>query len=159
MELVVRIVVVYVFLLVVLRVIGKRELGEMSPMELVTLMLIPEIVTDALKDDDHSLIGGVIGICTLLVLVFISSLISYRFKKAEDIIEGKPTLLVNNGKLISENADRERISIDEIYGEMHKQGYSTLSEIRWVILETDGKLAFVPHQRNEHQTGNDEHAV
>ena len=159
MEIVIRVAIIYLFLLIALRVIDKRELGEMSPMEFITLMLIPEIVTQALTDEDYSLTGGVIGICTLLSLVFITSLVSYRFKKAGDIIEGMSTLLVDHGRLIQENVDRERVSIDEIFSEMHKQGYARLQEVQWVILEPDGKLAFIPHQRNEHQQGDQHHSI
>ncbi len=146
MEIVIRIAIIYLLLLVVLRLMGKREFSEMSPMEFVTLMLIPEIVAQALIDEDYSLTGGVVGICTLLSLVFAGSAISYRFKKAEKTIEGISTLLVENGRFIQENADRERISIDELFSELHKQGYTSLQEMRWVIIEPDGKLAFIPRQ-------------
>ena len=156
MEIVLRIAVIYLFLLVVLRMMGKRELSEMSAVEFVTLMLIPEIVTDALKDEDYSLTGGFIGICTLLSLVFISSLISYRFKKAGEIIEGKSTILVEHGRLVQEHADKERVSLDEIFSEMHKHGYTALGEIRWVILEPDGKLSFIPLQ-DKHQHREEKH--
>lgn len=147
MDFVIRVTVMYIFLLVALRIMGKRELGEMAPMEFLVLMLIPEIVSQCLSDDDHSLTGAIIGVCTLLSLVFITSLISYRFKKAGDILEGKPTLLVANGKLIYENVDKERVSIEEIYSEMHKDGYERIEDIRWVILEPDGKLTFIPQQK------------
>jgi uncharacterized membrane protein YcaP (DUF421 family) len=159
MELVIRVAIIYLFLLIALRIMGKRELGEMSAIELVTLMLIPEIVTESLKDEDYSIIGGIIGVCTLLVLVFTTSVVSYKFKKAGDVIEGTPTLLANHGKLIQENIDRERVSADEIFSEMHKQGYAHLHELRWVILEPDGKLAFIPHQHNEHQHGEEHHTA
>lgn len=149
MDFVVRVTVIYLFLLLALRFIGKRELGEMAPMEFLVLMMIPEIVSQALSDDDHSLTGAIIGVGTLLSLVFITSFFSYRFKKVGEIIEGNPTILVRDGKLIRENADKERVSIEEIYSEMHKNGYERIEDIRWVILEPDGKLAFIPQQKQE----------
>ena len=149
MDFVVRVTVIYVFLLVALRFIGKRELGEMAPMEFLVLMMIPEIVSQALSDDDHSLTGAIIGVGTLLSLVFITSFFSYQFKKVGEIIEGNPTILVRDGTLIRKNADKERVSIEEIYSEMHKNGYERIEDIRWVILEPDGKLAFIPQQKQE----------
>lgn len=149
MDFVVRVTVIYIFLLLALRFIGKRELGEMAPMEFLVLMMIPEIVSQALSDDDHSLTGAILGICTLLSLVFITSFFSYRFKKVGEIIEGNPTILVCDGRLIRKNADKERVSIEEIYSEMHKNGYERIEDIRWVILEPDGKLAFIPQQKQE----------
>lgn len=149
MDFVVRVTVIYLFLLLALRFIGKRELGEMAPMEFLVLMMIPEIVSQALSDDDHSLTGAIIGVGTLLSLVFITSFFSYRFKKVGEIIEGNPTILVQNGTLIRKNADKERVSIEEIYSEMHKNGYERIEDIRWVILEPDGKLAFIPQQKQE----------
>lgn len=149
MDFVIRVTVIYLFLLLALRFIGKRELGEMAPMEFLVLMMIPEIVSQALSDDDHSLTGAIIGVGTLLSLVFITSFFSYRFKKVGEIIEGNPTILVRDGTLIRKNADKERVSIEEIYSEMHKNGYERIEDIRWVILEPDGKLAFIPQQKQE----------
>lgn len=121
----------------------------MAPMEFLVLMMIPEIVSQALSDDDHSLTGAIIGVGTLLSLVFITSFFSYRFKKVGEIIEGNPTILVRDGTLIRKNADKERVSIKEIYSELHKNGYERIEDIRWVILEPDGKLAFIPQQKQE----------
>lgn len=118
-------------------------------MEFLVLMMIPEIVSQALSDDDHSLTGAIIGVGTLLSLVFITSFFSYRFKKVGEIIEGNPTILVRDGTLIRKNADKERVSIKEIYSELHKNGYERIEDIRWVILEPDGKLAFIPQQKQE----------
>jgi uncharacterized membrane protein YcaP (DUF421 family) len=149
MEFVIRVTIIYLFLLVALRIMGKRELAEMSPLEFLVLMIIPEVVSQSLSDDDYSLTGAIIGVCTLLSLVFITSLISYRFKKVGEIIEGKPTILVSNGRLIRENADKERVSIEEIYSEMHREGYERLEELRWVILEPEGKLSFIPQHKQD----------
>ena len=149
METVTRVIVIYLFIMIGLRVLGKREFGQLSPLELVTLLLIPEIVAQGLVREDFSLTNAIIGISTLFGLVFLTSLVMQHSRKAEEVITGKPTLLVYDGNLIAENMNRERITPDEIYTELHKAGLFKLSQVRWVILESDGKLAVIPKEGEE----------
>jgi uncharacterized membrane protein YcaP (DUF421 family) len=144
MEIVVRIAVIYVFLLVALRLMGKREFGQLSPFELVTLLLIPEILTEALHQGETSLTAAFVGISTLMILVFLTSLVSYRFPRVAHITEGQPVVLVSHGSLIPAAMDRERVSTQEIEAEMRKAGLERLEEVRWGVLETDGSISFVP---------------
>lgn len=136
--------VIYFFIILGLRVLGKREFAQLSPLELVTLLLIPEIVAQALVREDYSLTNAIIGITTLFALVFIVSLVMHYFKPVEDMIAGKPTLLVYNGKFIVQNMNQERITPDEVYTELHKNGLYDLAQVRWAILEPDGMIAFIP---------------
>lgn len=138
------VVVVYVVILAGLRVLGKRDVGELSPLELITLILVPDIVSQGVMREDFSLTNSLIAVATLFSLVFVMSLVSHRFKKVEELIDGEPTLLVAKGRLLKENMNRERIAPEEIYGEMHKAGLDKLSSVRWAILETDGKITIVP---------------
>jgi uncharacterized membrane protein YcaP (DUF421 family) len=144
MDNIIRIIAVYVFILFALRAIGKRELSQLSPIELVTLLLIPEIVTEALHREDYSLTNAFIGVSTLLTLVWIVSLLTYRFEKLGHLIHGKPTIVVKHGGFVVENMDKERIPSEEIMSEMHKLGIKKIDEVQWVILGSDGKLAFIP---------------
>ena len=149
METVTRVVFIYIFIILGLRALGKREFGQLSPLELVTLLLIPEIVAQGLVREDFSLTNAIVGISTLFGLVFITSLVMQHSRKAEELITGKPTLLAYDGKFIAENMNKERITPDEIYTELHKVGLSMLSQVRWVILESDGKLAVIPKEGEE----------
>lgn len=135
---------VYLFVLVGLRVLGKRELGQLSPIELVTLLMIPEIVSQSLTAGDSSLGNALVGVATLLVLVFATSLLSHRFQSFESAISGDPTVLVHAGKLREEALNSTRVSPDEVFSEMHKAGLVTLDQVQWAILETDGTIAIVP---------------
>ena len=144
METVVRVLVVYLLLLFGLRLVGKREFGELSAFDLVTLLLIPELVSQALTRNDYSLTNAIVGVTTLLALVFLTSLLAHRFRRVERLIEGVPTVLVARGRLIIEACDRERISAAELFSEMHKNGVETLELVRWAILEPDGRIAIVP---------------
>jgi uncharacterized membrane protein YcaP (DUF421 family) len=148
METVIRVVVIYLFLLAGLRILGKREFGQLSPFELVTLLLIPEMLTDALTRGDHSLTNAFIGIATLLSLVFLTSMLAHRSKKVADVVEGKPTVLVQHGQYVGDNMNVERITPAEIFTEMHKAGLERLEEVKWAILEDDGKIAIVPQDKS-----------
>ncbi|MBK8020785.1 MAG: DUF421 domain-containing protein [Chloroflexi bacterium] len=144
METVLRVVVIYLFILFGMRIIGKREFGAISPLELVTLLLIPELASQALIREDFSLVNAVIAISTLLVLVFLSSAVTHMSPAAEKIMSGEPAVLVSHGKLIESSFNKERVSPEELFGEMHKAGLHDLRQIRWAILESGGRIAFVP---------------
>ncbi|WP_437585749.1 DUF421 domain-containing protein [Sorangium sp. So ce1000] len=145
METVARVAFVYVFLAAALRVIGKRELSSMSAFELVTLMLIPEIVSQALVRE-ASLANALAGVSTVLVLVVLTSLLTHLFPGASKVIDGSPTVLVAKGRILEEACNRERIQPEEIVSEMHKSGLERLSQVRWAILEADGDLTIVPER-------------
>ena len=153
METVIRITVIYLVILVGLRLLGKRELSQLTPQELVTLMLIPEIVSQSMVGEDFSVTNGVIGVTTILSLVFLTSLLKQKSRRMEQLIEGKPSLLVAHGRLIDDTLNRERISPDEVFGEMHKSGLERLDQVKWAILETDGKVSIVPEDSETHAKG------
>ncbi|WP_437720708.1 DUF421 domain-containing protein [Sorangium sp. So ce861] len=145
METVARVAFVYVFLAVAFRVLGKRELSSLSPFELVTLMLIPEIVSQALVRE-ASLANALAGVSTLLVLVFLTSILTHLSPRASKVIDGTPTVLVANGRILEDACNRQRIQPEEIVSEMHKSGLAHLSQVRWAILEADGDLTIIPEQ-------------
>lgn len=144
METVIRVVIIYVFVFAGLRVMGKREFGELRPMELITLLLIPEILTQGLLREDFSLTNGVIGVSTLFVLVYATSMLTHLSSRFESTIEGRPTVLAHHGKLIPENLNRERVSPEEIYSQLRMNGLERIEQVRWAVLEGDGKISIVP---------------
>lgn len=144
MEIVLRVVIVYLFILIGLRILGKREFSELSAFDLVTLLLIPEIVSQALTRDDYSLTNAFVAITTLFTLVFLTSALVHRFKRVEHLVSGAPTVLVAHGQLLTDNCNKERISPEEIFAEMHKNGIDELARVRWAILEADGRVSIVP---------------
>lgn len=150
-----RIAAIYFFLTLAFRLIGKRELSMLSPLELITLMLIPEIASRTLTDDGPVL-HALGGISVLLLLVFGVSLLSTRFKAVEAMIEPTPRVLVIDGRLCQEAMMTERITPDELFAEMHKHGIVELSDVRWAILESGGDIAFIP-KSGELPTDSPEH--
>jgi uncharacterized membrane protein YcaP (DUF421 family) len=146
METVVRVVFVYAFVWACFRVLGKRELTQMSPFELVTLLFIPQLFSRALTRQDYSMTNAVIGATTLFLLVFVTSAVAYRSRRFARIVQAQPTVLVRHGQLIAEHLDRERISVHDIFSAMHKIGLLRLDQLEWGILEGDGKIALVPYR-------------
>ena len=116
----------------------------MSPFELVTLLLIPQLFSRALTRQDYSMTNAVIGATTLVTLVFLTSAASYRFRRVSRVMQAKPTVLVHHGSLMEEHLNRERIAPEDIVSAMHKVGLERLGQVEWAILEGDGKIAFIP---------------
>jgi uncharacterized membrane protein YcaP (DUF421 family) len=144
METVIRVIVVYLFLMLSLRIIGKREFGQLSPLELVSLLLIPELVSNAIQGEDFSLVDAFVGVTTLLALTVLTSILIHLSKTAETVITGVPTVLVQRGALIADNLNRERVTPDEIYTEMHRAGVEKIEQVAWAILEPGGAITIVP---------------
>jgi uncharacterized membrane protein YcaP (DUF421 family) len=139
-----RVAFVYFFLMIAFRFAGKRELSEMSPFELVTVLLIPEIFSSALNKSDNSLTNATISVATLFVLVFVTGLLIFRSRRLETLLEGEEAVLVRNGKLLTETLKKERVTPEEVYTEMHKAGVEDIRDVRWAILEVDGHIAIIP---------------
>jgi uncharacterized membrane protein YcaP (DUF421 family) len=146
---VMHIVISFAALLLAFRVIGKRELGRLSPFELVTLMLIPEILSNTVQGED-SLLQGLAGLCAVLLLVLTTSLLSQRFPSVQNALESSPSLLVVDGRLLDQAMNRERIAPEELLSEMRKQGIATLDQVRFAVLESSGNITFV--RRDEQGT-------
>ena len=144
METIWRVAVAYFFVLIALRLLGKREFGQLSPLELVTLLLIPELLSNALQQGDSSMLRALTGVSTLLLLVFVSSLATHLNQSVEKAVEGKPTVLVAHGAFIVDNLNRERVTPGEVFSAMHQAGLDALGQVRWALLESDGKIAIVP---------------
>ncbi len=148
METVIRVVILYLFILFSLRVMGKREFSQLSPLELVTLLLIPELAAQALVREDFSIVNALIALSTLFALVFLSTLLQFHSKKVSKAVNDVPTVLISDGKFVEQHINEERVGPEEIFAEMHKSGFAELSQVRWAILETDGSITIIPTEQN-----------
>lgn len=146
METVLRVLFVYLFLLFALRVMGKREFSEITPIELVMLLLIPELLQEALVGHDPSLTNSLIAICTLFLLVFLNSVVTYLNPRAERVVESSPSVLAHEGRLVERNMRKERITPDELLSTIHLQGYEELEQVKWAILQSNGQIAVIPKE-------------
>jgi len=142
-EKVIRTVVVYVFLLVGLRLAGKRELTQLNPFDLVVLLLLSNTVQNAIIGEDNSLVGGIFGAATLLLLNGILVRALFHWGKL-DTIEGRPDLLIRNGHVMRKHLERELITLAELEAAARRQGLESLAHVKHCRLETGGALTFIP---------------
>lgn len=149
METVIRIASIYVFVMLGLRIIGKRELSQLAPRELVMLLLIPELFSQAALGEDFSLTNAMVACATLLLLVFWTSVATHLSPSLSRIVDAAPAVLVRHGRLVEQSLDRERVTADEVFAEMRHVGLTRLSQVEWAILEGDGKISIVPAREEE----------
>lgn len=142
-EKVIRPLVVYFALLVLIRMFGKRELAQLNPFDLVVLLTISNTVQNAIIGNDNSLVGGLIGVTTLLVVNFLVVRFMYGHEKLERLVEGDATVLIENGHVIKDRLDRELITLAELEAAAHRQGFDSLDDVQRAILEPGGTLAFL----------------
>ena len=142
-EKIVRAVAVYFFLLLGLRLTGKRQLGQMSSFDLVVLLIISNVMQNAMIGNDNSVLGGFIGAATVLVLNYAVARLVVSRKGFERLIEGAPTLLVHNGKVLERNLRRELLTRDELMAALRRQGILALEEVRVALLEETGAITAV----------------
>jgi uncharacterized membrane protein YcaP (DUF421 family) len=145
-EKIVRPVAVYAFLIVILRVGGRRELGQLNAFDLVVLLTLANAVQNAIIGDDNSLIGGFIGGATLVLLNLGVNWYLYRHPTLDRRIEGEPVLLVKDGQLVRENLQRELITEEELLSAIHRQGVDRIEACAEVILEASGTITVLARQ-------------
>ncbi len=142
-ELVIRAVVIYLAVLVLLRISGKRQIGQMGPTEFVAVLLISNAVQNSMNGGDNSLLGGLILATALVSLSALISYLTYRGKIFSAIFEGTPTLVVHKSAIVKSSLRREWVSENELHSLLRKQGVHKLTEIESAILEPDGTLTVV----------------
>jgi uncharacterized membrane protein YcaP (DUF421 family) len=143
MELVLRATAIYAFLWIVTKGLGKRELAEMSPFELILLVTMGDLIQQGATQDDRSVTGAFIAVSTLAFWILLFSWLTYRSQRARNAFEGVPVVLVRDGELIEPMLRLERLTVDEIAEEARSQGIGSLRDVRVGILEADGGFSFV----------------
>ena len=144
MDIAIRAIVLYVFLVVVMRVTGRRELAALSPFDLILLIVLGDAVQQGLTQDDYSVTGAIIAVSTLATMQVATSYVSFRSRRVEKLLEGEPIVIVHDGKVVKRNADRERLTIDEICESMRSKQIARLEDVAWAIVETNGDISFIP---------------
>ena len=140
-EKIIRPIIVYFFLLLLIRFGGKRELGSMTAFDIIVLLVLGNAVQNAIIGEDYSLSGGLIDATVLMFCNYIMVRFSYRSARVQRLVEGTPTLLVRNGKMVVKNLAKEAITEDELRAKLCQRGFEELAEVRLAILETDGTLS------------------
>jgi len=143
LEKILRPIIVYIFLIVGLRLSGKRELAQLNPFDLIVLLTLSNTVQNAIIGDDNSVTGGIIGAASLLAINYLVVRFLYDHRKIEQIVEGSSDILVKDGIVYEHKLKKELITREELAAAARKQGFETLSEVRQCILEPGGTLTFI----------------
>ncbi len=143
LEKIIRPIIVYVFLIVGLRLAGKRELAQLNPFDLVVLLTLSNTVQNAIIGNDNSVSGGIIGATALLVVNYLVVRFIYGHNKIEKIVEGNSDVLIENGNIDMARLQKEVITRAELLAAAHRQGFSTLDEIETATIEPDGAISFI----------------
>ncbi len=143
----VRTIIVFLLLIFSIRIMGKRQLGELEPLELVVAVLISNLASQPLQDTGTPLIYGIVPVLTLLCCQLIISGISVKHGRFRRLVSGKPSILIDNGVVVQKEMKKCRISMDELYVELRINGITDISTVRHAILETDGTLSVLPYAK------------
>lgn len=140
-NLILRAFVVYTAVLLLLRLSGKRQMGQTTPTEFVAILLISNAVQNAMNAGDNSLVGGLLLAVVLIFLSWGISVLTFKSRAFSVLFEGRPTLLIHKGELITKHLNHERLTHEDLKSMMRKQGVHHLSEVHTAILESDGSLS------------------
>ena len=128
-----------------LRITGKRQVGQLAPFDLVLLLVLSNAVQNAMNAGDNSLIGGMVSATTLIGLNYLVGVITFKNKKLSMLIEGNPQILVHNGKVNEHELSKAQMTHHELLSALRKAGYGCIDEIRFAVLENNGSLSVIGH--------------
>jgi uncharacterized membrane protein YcaP (DUF421 family) len=146
MDLVFRTVFVFFLIFVVTRAVGRRELSSMEPFDMILLVVIGDLVQQGVTQSDYSLTGATTVISTIALLTVFTAWLSYRVRRLRPVLEGEPVVLVVDGEVLDRNLERERMTREELEAEARQQQISSLDDVRFAVLETNGKISFASQQ-------------
>ncbi len=143
MDLVLRAILGFFFVLFLARVVGRRELGSLEPFDLILLVMIGDLVQQGITQNDFSLTGLVLVGGTIALLTVLVSYTSFRFPRLRPLIDGEPVIVVEDGEPIDRNLRRNRITHEELAAAARQEGVESLEQVRWAVLETSGAISFI----------------
>jgi uncharacterized membrane protein YcaP (DUF421 family) len=143
MDIVLRGAFVFVFLYVLMRFIGRRELSSLQPFDLIILIILGDAVQQGLTQDDYSLTGAMLGVGTIAALQILTSYANFKFPRLRPLLDGEPIVVVQDGKAIQRNLSRERMTLDDLSEAARKEGIASLDEVQWAVMETNGQISFI----------------
>jgi uncharacterized membrane protein YcaP (DUF421 family) len=143
MDIVLRAVIIYVVVFAFTRALGRRELSTLQPFDLILLIVIGDLIQSGVTQNDLSVTGVLLILCTIGSLQVLTSYIAFRFRRVRPILQGEPIVLVENGKLIERNMRRERLTLDDLAEKARLSEISSIGDLRWAVLETNGDISFI----------------
>jgi uncharacterized membrane protein YcaP (DUF421 family) len=149
----IRTAIVYIVLVTFFRVVGKREAGQLSTLDLVVLLVISNAVQNAMVGENVTLIGGLLAAAVILFLDWSLHKLNDRFPRLREVVEGEPVLVVRDGQILEDNLSSEGLSVRELGIALRQNGLLTVDEARFVYLETNGQISVIPRRDNEDESG------
>jgi len=143
MDIVLRAIVIFIFLYVLMRAIGRRELSSLEPFDLILLVVLGDAVQQGLTQDDYSLTGSILAIGTIALLQLGVSYTNFRFPRLRPILDGEPICVMRDGEPIMRNLNRERVTLDDLAAAMRQQNIASFGEVAWAVMETNGAISFI----------------
>ena len=151
----VRTIFLYLTMIVVIRVMGKRQIGQMEPSEFVVTMMIANLATIPMEDDGIALFSGLVPICVILGTELVLSFLNLKSSRIRKLLCGKPVILIENGKVLQQNLRKTRISLDELTGHLREKDVLDLKSVQYAILETNGNLSVFPYPKEQPASARD----
>ncbi|MBR4291395.1 MAG: DUF421 domain-containing protein [Oscillospiraceae bacterium] len=150
-----RTILLYLTMIVVIRVMGKRQIGQMEPSEFVVTMMIANLATIPMEDDGIALFAGLVPICVILGAELVLSFLNLKSSRIRKLLCGKPVILIENGKVLQQNLRKTRISLDELTGHLREKDVLDLKSVQYAILETNGNLSVFPYPKEQPASARD----
>lgn len=143
MDIVFRAAAAYVFIVFLLRILGRRELSSLGPTDLVLLVVMGDLIQNGVTQSDYSVTGIFLAVSTIGLLTIATSFLTFKVPLAKRVVQGEPLILVEDGEPVAKNLSAERLKVDDVTEEMRGQGIESLDEVKWCVLESSGSMSFV----------------
>jgi len=148
MDIVIRAAIAFLFILLLTRIVGRRELNSLEPFDLILLVTIGDLVQQGVTQNDFSVTGLILAAGTIGLLTVVFSYLPWRFKGLRPMLEGVPVILIQDGDVVEKNLKRNRLTHEEIAAQARSQQIASLDAVRWAVLETSGKISFITKQES-----------
>ena len=150
-----RTIILYLILILVIRLMGKRQIGQMEPAEFVVTMLVANLAAIPMQDGGIPIFSGVVPILTVLGVELVLSAVSLKSSKIRKLLCGKPVILIENGKILQQNLKKTRITLDELSGHLREKDVLDIQTVQYAILETNGNLSVFPYPKEKPASAKD----
>src|SRR5438132_4234075 len=143
MDIVLRAAAVFLVVYVFTRILGRRELSQLQPFDLILLVVIGDLIQQGVTQNDLSVTGILLVVSTIGLLQVGTSYLSFRFRRVRSVLQGEPVVIVEDGRLIEQNLRRERLTADDVAEQARQNQIESLDQVRWAVLETSGQISFI----------------
>lgn len=151
----IRAMILYILLVLAVRLMGKRQIGQLEPTEFVVAILIADLASVPMQDLGIPLLSGILPILTVLAIELILSVLALRFRRVRRFLSGNPILLMENGRILTNNLTRTRLTVDELVQHLRENGILDLSTVQYALLEVDGQISTIVHPKYQPPTASD----